>query len=81
MPDKEIPAKEVLIKDKTMIRRSGTVYVATVPSALMKNPIVKQSEGKQGPIRLVREGRQVYLMIPLQISFDGRFVEVKREKE
>lgn len=81
MSDKEKPAKEVLLEDRTMIRRSGTVCVATIPSAMLKNKSVKNSKGKQGPIQLVREGRQVYLKIPLQVSFDGRILEVKRDKE
>lgn len=81
MPDKEIPEEEELLKDITMIRKSGNVHVATIPSALMKNRIVQNNKGKQGTIRLVRKGRQLYLQIPLQISFDGRFVKVKREKK
>lgn len=81
MPDKEIPTKEELLKDQTMIRKSGNVYVVTVPSAMMKNKTVQNNKGRQGPIRLIREGRQVYLQIPLQISFDGRILEVRREKK
>lgn len=81
MPDKETPEEEELLKDITMIRKSGNVHVATIPSALMKNRIVQNNKGKQGPIRLVRKGRQVFLQIPLQVSFDGRILEVKREKE
>ena len=82
MPDKEIPEpEEELLKDHTMIRKSGSVHVATIPSALMKNKTVQNNKGKQGTIRLVRKGRQMFLQIPLQISFDGRFLKVKREKK
>jgi len=82
MPDKEIPEdEEEILKDRTMIRKSGNVHVTTIPSALMKNKTVKNNEGKQGPIRLVRKGRQMFLQIPLQISFDGRIIEVERKKD
>lgn len=80
MPDKETPETEELLKDRTMIRRSGNVHVVTIPSALMKNKTVKNNEGKQGTIRLVRKGRQVFLEIPLKVSLTGTILEVVRKK-
>lgn len=77
MPDD----KEVLIEDKTMIRHTGNVHVATIPASLLKNQTVKNNKGIKGPIRLVREKGTVYLQIPLKISLKGTILEVKREKE
>lgn len=71
--------KEVLATDKTMIRNGGDVTVATIPSALMKNPKVKNCKGLKVDINLVkRQGRYFFeIELPWQISFDGKQLEVK----
>lgn len=81
MSEKDPEAKELVLepKQETMIRHSGNVHVVTVPSAMMANPTVKNNIGVKGKIQLVREGGNLYLQIPLKVSLEGRFLNIKRK--
>lgn len=76
MPDEE---KEVIATSETTIRKTGCVYVTTIPSKLMAVEPVRKSKGRKGLIQVVKRGNRIFIEIPISFSFDGRFLEVKRE--
>lgn len=87
---------EVIAQDKTMIRRSGNVYVTTITSKVLNVEIVKRAIGtKDLPLKLMRDTETgLYILgvllptlkkTPLldgvvEVSRSGRIISVKRKK-
>lgn len=80
--------RESIAYAKTTIRRSGNVFMMTIPSKLMGLTDLQKIVGKKGYIEWVREGNEKRLEFRVPVDQQGiiiditlkdsRFLEVKR---
>lgn len=83
--------RESIAHAKTTIRRSGNVFMMTIPSKLMGLTDLQKIVGKKGYIEWVREGseKRLEFMVPvdekgiiIDITLkDSRFLQVKRVRQ
>lgn len=88
---------EVIAQGKTMIRKSGNVYVTTIKSKVLNVEIVKRNIGKQGlPLKLMRDTESglciLGVLLPtmkkthlldgiVEISRNGRILKVEKREK
>lgn len=88
---------EVIAQGKTMIRKSGNVYVTTIESKVLNVEIVKRNIGKANlPLKLMRDTESglciLGVLLPtmeknplldevLEVSRNGRIINIERKKK
>jgi len=72
--------REIIADEVTTIRRTGNVFVMTVPAPLMSIKDLQKMVGKKGKLEWVRENNGNHLQFTVPKNQAGLYVDVTLEK-